>query len=42
MEAIVELVLGAVVDVLIGLVVSYVVTRFARPSTTSVPFGAAA
>jgi hypothetical protein len=42
MEAIVELVLGAVVDLLIGLVVSYVVTRFTRPSTTSGPLGAAA
>ncbi|MDQ1515338.1 MAG: hypothetical protein QOE80_1168 [Actinomycetota bacterium] len=42
MEAIVELFLGSVVDVLIGLIVSYVVTRLGRPHPTSGPLGAAA
>jgi hypothetical protein len=42
MEVIVETVLGAVVDVLIGLFVSYVLNRLARPGETSGPLGAPA
>jgi hypothetical protein len=42
MEIIVELVLAAVVDALIGLIAAYVTTRLARPGGTSAPVGAAA
>ena len=42
MELMIELVVAAVVDVLIGLLVSYVTTRLARPGETPGPIGAAA
>jgi hypothetical protein len=42
MEVIIDLVLAAVVDVLIGLIASYVTTHLAWPAKTSGPLGAVA